>query len=96
MLADAELSVAAAARSIGLGSLAARRLAFRELGLALGLHAVEQLDAKRLIAFVPLATQLEDFWLDPAHQAVPSWTEHRDINAVTLAACLAPAGALDY
>jgi hypothetical protein len=98
VLADAELSVDAAARSIGLGLPAARRLAFRELGLALGLHAVEPLtalvDAKGLIAFAPLAQRLEDFWLEPSHQAVPSWTEHRDINAVTLAACLAPEGTL--
>ena len=98
VLADAGLSVDAAARSIGLGSPAARRLAFRELGLALGLHAVEPLaalvDATRLLAFVPLAQRLEDFWLEPAQQAVPSWTEHRDINAVTLAACLAPEGTL--
>ena len=95
VLADAEISVAAAARSIGLGSPAARRLAFRELGLALGLHAVEQLNTNRLVAFVPLAARLEDFWLEPAHQAAASWTEHRDINAVTLAACLAPEGTLN-
>jgi hypothetical protein len=98
VLADAELSVAAAARSIGLGSPAARRLAFRELGLALGLHAVEPLAAwvnvKQLIALVPLAQRLEDFWLVPTHQTARSWTEHRDINAVTLAACLAPEGTL--
>ncbi|HEY3074364.1 MAG TPA: hypothetical protein VGJ74_04225 [Burkholderiales bacterium] len=94
-LADAELSVAAAASAVSARLPAAHRLAFRELGLALGLHAVEQLNTKRLIAFVPLAEKLEDFWLEPAHQAAASWTEHRDINAVTLAACLAPDGALD-
>jgi hypothetical protein len=93
---DAGLSVEAAA--YGLSGPAARRLPFRELGLALGLHAVEQLSehthVKRLERFVPAASMLEDFWLDPVNQAAATWTEHRDINAVTLAACLAPQGAL--
>jgi hypothetical protein len=31
---------------------------------------------------------LRAFWLDPAHQKVASWSEHEDINAVTLAASL--------
>src|SRR5438477_4216631 len=98
VLADTEVSVAAAARSSALRLPAAQRLAFRELGLALGLHAVEPLaelvDAKALISFVPLAGQLEQFWLAPAHQAAASWTDHRDINAVTLGACLAPEGTI--
>jgi hypothetical protein len=96
VLEDAEASAAAAAAT--LGGPAARRLAFRELGFALGLHAVKALaehaNVERLRRFVPLAAALEDFWLDPLHQSAPTWTGHRDINAVTLAACLAPAGAL--
>jgi hypothetical protein len=31
---------------------------------------------------------LRAFWLDPAHQKLASWSEHEDINAVTLAASL--------
>ena len=54
----------------------------------------ELVDAKALISFVPLAGQLEQFWLAPAHQAAASWTDHRDINAVTLGACLAPEGTI--
>jgi hypothetical protein len=96
VLEDAEASAAAVATTMG--GPAARRLAFRELGFALGLHAVEPLaahaDVRRLRRFVPLAATLEDFWLDPRHQSAPTWSAHRDINAVTLAACLAPQGAL--
>lgn len=43
---------------------------------------------------MPLTAELEDFWLDPVNQSAATWTGHRDINAVTLAACLAPYGAL--
>jgi hypothetical protein len=94
VLADTEASVALAARSPGLHLPAVQRLAFRELGLALGLHAVPLLDSKSLMRYLPLADQLEQFWLSPRHQAAASWVEHRDINAVTLAACLAPEGSL--
>jgi hypothetical protein len=96
VLEDAEASAEAAAAT--LGGPAARRLAFRELGFALGLHAVEPLaahaDVKRLRRFEPLAAELEDYWLDPANQSAATWTGHRDINAVTLAACLSPQGAV--
>ncbi len=88
---------------------AAMRLAFRELGLAVGLHGeplmralVEthrqafanavrlqaQLDGLR--RFMPLAGTLEAFWLAPQNRTAPSWTEHEDINTVTLATALAP------
>ena len=97
------------AARLDLEAPAARRLAFRELGLAIGLHAVERMaqddalaggDAVRaeveaLKRYVPLAARIERFWLDPTHQAVPSFTEHRDINEVMLATSLAPRGCLD-
>jgi hypothetical protein len=96
VLDDAALSAQAAAPELG-GS-AVHRLAFRELGFALGLHAVEPLGkhvpVRRLEPFVALASELEDFWLDPANQRARTWTGHRDINAVTLAACLAPEGVI--
>ncbi|MGQ0652184.1 MAG: hypothetical protein ACT4P4_07960 [Betaproteobacteria bacterium] len=79
---DVEASVAAAAQTIG--GPARQRLAFRELGLALGLHTLER--------YAPLAREIENFWLDPASQAAETWTGHLDINAVTLAASLAPEG----
>ena len=91
---------------------AARRLAFRELGLAIGLAASELLDhamlaissrpayapirdrLESLKRFVPLGQAIEVFWLEPAHQAVPTWSEHRDINEMMLATRLAPEGFL--
>lgn len=75
---------------------AERRLAFRECGLSLGLRAVTgikesrspNLNLRQLDRFTPLADDIEAFWTDPRHQASPTWTEHLDINAVTLAASL--------
>lgn len=93
---DAVLSASAAAQ--GLRGPALQRLPFRELGFALGLHAVQPLaeyvEVGPLARYLPIAAMLEDFWLDPNSQASPTWTGHRHINAVTLAACLAPEGAL--
>lgn len=83
------------------------RLGFRDLGLAIGLQAVERMiDEPRrgrgavprrleaLAEYLPLRDELEGFWLEPAHRRASSWTDHLDINEVTLAACLAPAGLL--
>ena len=93
-----DASASAAATAPHLRGPADRRLAFRELGFALGLHAVEPLaahaDVESLRRFVPLAATLEHFWSGAASQSAQTWTAHRDINAVTLAACLAPDGAL--
>jgi hypothetical protein len=85
----------------------AQRLAFRELGLAIGLSAVDRMaaaapgagaGAPRLIAalraYLPLGAALIACWLDPAHRATAVWSEHRDINDVMLATSLAPAGFL--
>jgi hypothetical protein len=86
------------------------RLAFRELGLLIGLHAVERLmgliertprDFKKslprpegLMRYHHLSKSIETFWLQPANQGAPSWTAHRDINMVMLATSLAPDGYL--
>jgi hypothetical protein len=78
------------------------RFAFRELGLAIGLHAVEaalgrtEEDAglpahvAALTEYTPLADEIETFWVDPANQRARSWTAHYDINRVMLATSLAP------
>ena len=80
------------------------RLAFRELGLAIGLHAVERMQAadpgqraqlEGLAQYLPLAGDIEAFWLDPAQQRSATWTEHQDINSVMLATSLVPDGYLD-
>jgi hypothetical protein len=93
---DAAASAGMAAQT--LEGPASRRLPFRELGFALGLHAVQPLaqhiDVKPLGRYVPLAAALANFWLDQDNQSSSTWTGHRDINAVTLAACLAPDGVL--
>jgi hypothetical protein len=93
-----DAAMSAQATAPGIGGPASQRLPFRELGFALGLHAVqplaEHVSVARLERVFPLAAALENFWLDPVNHAAPTWTGHRDINAVTLAACLAPQGAL--
>jgi hypothetical protein len=93
------------AQSDALRHPAMYRLAFRELGLGIGLHGVslmETLNASllendvlaeqlgALQAFVPLAEVLEMYWMRPEHQNVPTWHEHEDINAVMLSTSLLP------
>ena len=82
------------------------RLAFRELGLSIGLHAVEKMDAtvpdirrtdrliERLLRHAGLAEKIETFWQDPENRLSPTWTKHQNINSVMLATSLAPDGYL--
>lgn len=83
----------------------AQRLAFRELGLVLGLEAVamidrDQLDGDaraawaRITRHAALRTEIEAFWMRPEHRASRSWSEHADINDVMLATCMHPEGFL--
>jgi hypothetical protein len=80
------------------------RLAFREFGLAIGLHAVERMQVddpglraqlEALSQYLPLAGDIEAFWLDPEQQRSTTWIEHQDINTVMLATSLVPDGYLD-
>jgi hypothetical protein len=78
---------------------ATHRLAFRELGLAIGLAVVAPMTERggsasldRLADFVPLRARIESFWLRPEHRRTPLWLEHANINDVMLATSLAPAG----
>jgi hypothetical protein len=84
---------------------ASRRLAFRELGLAIGLASLQWDDwstAKRairaqvdqLVRYTPLRTEIETFWLKPEHRSVDSWIQHANINEVMLATSLQPTGFL--
>jgi len=83
---------------------AKHRLAFRELGLAIGLHAVERMQPatspqlreslKALMQYMPLRDDIEAFWRDPQHQSASTWAEHQDINEVMLATSLVPEGFL--
>lgn len=82
-----------------------RRLAFRELGLAIGMAAAlrmlpdgsPQRDAllAALTDHAPLATAIESFWLRPEQRGSDGWLEHADINDVMLATSLLPDGFLD-
>src|SRR5262249_38554731 len=70
---------------------ASSRLAFRELGLAIGLHAIENQPRpvlQGLESHLSLGSRIESFWLDPTHQESRTWSEHCDINEVMLATSL--------
>jgi hypothetical protein len=100
------------AAAVGLRHWAARpdlaapahhRLAFRELGLAIGLAAIDPATWRgagahahldRLARYAPLRAEIESFWLEPSHRRVDTWLEHRDINDVMLATSIAPDGFL--
>lgn len=108
LLAAALDGLARYARAADWRRRADRRLAFRELGLAVGLAATPLLEnaigtspggaARELVAslreYAPLGEAIERFWLEPAHQATAVWDEHRDIDEVMLATRLVPAGFL--
>ena len=106
-----ELVLAAAAQGLrrgldgaALSGPAAARLAFRELGLAIGLGAIERLrgngpatgvSLNQLLGASALRNQLIGFWLDPSHRQGPGYQDHADINDVMLATSLHPDGYLD-
>ena len=93
-----------------LRSRADRRLAFRELGLAIGLAALGRIQREaaeragpaaatrasleQLSRYASVRDQVESFWLDPEHRRIPSWLDHEDINDVMLATSLVPEGFL--
>jgi hypothetical protein len=81
---------------------ASSRLAFRELGLSIGLAAVSRMHGApdpdgildRLVRLVPIGGQIEAFWIEPDSQRTAAWLEHRNINEVMLATSLVPDGYL--
>jgi hypothetical protein len=82
---------------------AERRLAFRELGLAIGLAAVPAIDAERpstralleqLARYANVRDEIETFWLRAEHRQTSTWRDHADINDVMLATSLVPSGLL--
>ena len=78
---------------------ASTRLAFRELGLGIGLHGAERLEATGILRdvapYFTLAERIESFWMEPRNQQAPSWLAHRDINEVMLASSLVPDGCVE-
>jgi len=69
---------------------AQHRLAFRELGLAVGLAAAERVAADGFTQSLRVREAILSFWSDPAHCRSAAYTEHQDINDVMLATSLAP------
>lgn len=106
LLRDAVSSLNAFSHSPLLGAAAEHRLAFRELGMSIGLHGLPWMAehmpsdpvladlVQALLAYEPLAERIESFWCEPARQRSRTWIEHGDINMVMLATSLAPAGYL--
>jgi hypothetical protein len=102
LIEDAAASLRAVARLSPLRQSPQHRLAFRELGLSIGLHGLSKLREltshepllqrmmQDLLRHQPLCDQIEATWSDPVHQQSNAWREHCDINAVMLATSLAP------
>jgi hypothetical protein len=100
LLDESLLSLETVARSPMLHLPAGHRLAFRELGLAIGLHAVAGL--RQRLAALPgtasaagklqrhphLAFEIETFWSDAANRRDRTWRDHHDINDVMLASAM--------
>ena len=103
-LLDTHVSLEAFARSSPLRLPAANRLAFRELGLAIGLSGLDQIAelvvrdrelaalVNNLLVFRALAEPITVFWSSPIHRRSRTWLDHYDINSVMLATALAPEG----
>jgi hypothetical protein len=103
---DAALAgLAAFAGSNSLNFPSAYRLAFRELGLSIGLKGALllrdwskknpelsplQRKIEALVGYLPLAGKIEDFWLEGRNRESETWREHKEINMVMLATSLAP------
>jgi hypothetical protein len=106
LLVDARLSLESFNRCGLLDLSAEHRLAFRELGLSIGIHGLQQLRhlvaldrelaavSDSLLPYQPVAEHISTFWSDPAHRLSSTWTDHRDINSVMLATSLSPASYL--
>lgn len=87
---------------------AAERLAFRELGLAIGLKAMAKMNSANgilkvrdpgvdslllsLRPYLQLQPLIQSFWSNSDHRRDETWSAHRDINAVMLATNLLPDG----
>jgi hypothetical protein len=104
LLRESERSLQIFARSAGLTQPAVYRLAFRELGLAIGLQELDLIAddvqpagdlvpiIQRLQQYRHLADEISIFWSDAANRSNATWADHHDINAVMLATSLAPEG----
>ena len=98
LLAAAAIGLSRYAATADLGSRAAHRLAFRELGLAIGLEAASRIPEAAARAgidrYLSLRDEIDGFWLQPEHRTTRTWMEHVDINDVMLVTSLLPDGFL--
>lgn len=104
VLRESHKSLRAFAHSPALSLPAEHRLAFRELGLSIGLRTLgfvgELVACDTQVALLvdslreyrSCAEEIEAFWADPVHRHTRLWNDHRDINMVMLATSLAPRG----
>ncbi len=92
ILAAARIGIEHYATQPDLRRPADQRLAFRELGLAIGLAAVEGVAA--FAQFQRLRETITAFWSEAAYRRSPSYRKHQDINDVMLATSLVPGGVL--
>jgi hypothetical protein len=104
ILSGAEAGVQQFLRSGALQQQPAMRLAFRELGLAIGFQTLPATytAAKRLgkltesivaslgslLSFGKVDRAIVDFWSEPQNQWDSTWQDHRDINEVMLVAAI--------
>ncbi|MFP4544881.1 MAG: hypothetical protein ACLFQU_11665 [Candidatus Kapaibacterium sp.] len=88
-----------------LSSPAGQRLAFRELGLSLGMNAIDKAADKgvdlvfraginKILENKLTAREIENFWLVDGNRNSPGWLQHKEINMAMLAASLLPEGFL--
>jgi hypothetical protein len=106
LLVAAQASLASFARDDTLNAPASARLAFRELGLAVGLHGIGRISGTvgadqamqhslaMLKSYARVGRRIDDFWTEPRHRRSMTWTEHEHINDVMLATSLLPDGYL--
>lgn len=104
LLMESKTSLAAFADSPLPTFSSERRLAFRELGLAIGIHAIEAVrdvfakqtelaeSVGKLLEYRHLAEQIEAYWSAADSRRSDAWTQHDDINTVMLATSLTPEG----
>lgn len=105
LLDDAARGLRAFAAGVRPDALPGRRLAFRELGLVLGIHALEKTAetfpeplgdrASGRPGWQEPARRIQEVCLDPESRMEPGRKSHEEINTITLAATLAPTDALD-
>ena len=106
LLLEAEPSIDGFVRSSLLTHSAEQRLAFRELGLSIGVQGLPLIRSRvaqdrnlaavsdRLLRYQSVSELIQDFWSNPASRLGNTWTDHREINSVMLATSLAPEGYL--